>query len=172
MENLRASNVWDDDYVPPADNDKLRGECAKMYMELRDLDVQLADIKYRQLNVRRIYSICIIIAVVLLVVAIITGGIRLFYYRQPIGGISAYLVNGGIVIGALLAGISSAIFFCAMSVNSFWAGCANFLRIEKLEIKRLGCIREKSAMEHRLEELEGLISEEKTENETIKIKTD
>jgi hypothetical protein len=51
-----------------------------------------------------------------------------------------------------------------MSVNSFWASCANILRIDKLEIRRLGCIREKSAIEHRLEELDRMISEEGKKN--------
>lgn len=169
MENLRASNVWDDDYIPPGDVDKLRGEKAKLYMELRDLDVKLDDIKYRQVKCRQVYAICIVVAVFLLLIALVVGSRRLFYQHQPIDGLTAYIVNGGFLFGVLIAGIPSVLFFSTMSVNSFWANCANFLRIEKLEIKRLGCIREKSAMENRLEELERLISEEKTENETVKI---
>ncbi len=161
MDTIKASNVWDDDYIPPADKDKLRGECAKLYMELRDLDVRVDDIKYRQLSLRRVYSVCVIVAVLLVLLAFIIGGVRLFYRRQPIDGLLAYIVNGGILIGSLTAGISSVVFFSAMSVHSFWAGCANFLRIEKLEIKRLGYIREKSATEIRLSELEEILKKEK-----------
>lgn len=168
MDTIKASNVWDEDYIPPAQADKLRGECAKVYMELRDLDVQIKDLKYRQGRCRRIYSVCIIVAVLLLMLALLIGGIQLFYYRQPIDGFIAYIVNGGILIGTLIAGIATIIFFSAMSVNTFWANCANILRIDKLEIRRLGCIREKSATQHRLEELECMISEEEIKNESIK----
>ena len=163
MENIRASNVWDEDYILPADTDKLRGEKAKLYMELRDLDVKLDDIKYRQVKCRQLYAICIVIAVFLVFIALIAGGTKLFYHRQPIDGLTAYIVNGGIVLGALIAGIPSVLFFSTMSVDSFWANCANFLRIEKLEVKRLGCMREKSSIERRLEELEHMISEKKDE---------
>lgn len=165
MDQIKASNVWDEDYIPPSEKDKLRGEKAKLYMELRDLDVQLDDLKYRQGRCRRIYSVCIIVAVVIIIIALFLGGTQLFYHRQPIDGLVAYIVNGGIMIGILLAGISSVIFFSAMSVNTFWANCANILRIDKLEIRRLGCIREKSATEHRLEELERMISKEEAKTE-------
>ena len=57
MNQIKASNVWDEDYIPPAETDKLRGEKAKLYMELRDMDVQLEDLKYRQGRCRRIYSV-------------------------------------------------------------------------------------------------------------------
>lgn len=160
MDTIKASNVWDDDYIAPGEKDKLRGESAKLYMELRDIDVQLQDLKYRQVRCRRIYSVCVIVAAVILLIALVIGGVQLFYERQPIDGFIAKLVNGGIVISVLLAGISSVIFFSAMSVNSFWANCANFLRIDKLEIQRLGCIREKSCIETRLAELERMISKE------------
>lgn len=164
MDQIKASNVWDEDYIPPAEADKLRGEKAKLYMELRDLDVQLDSIKYHQLRCRRIYSVCIIVAVALVIIALFLGGVRLFYQREPIDGLLGYIVNGGIMIGVAVAGIASVIFFSAMSVNSFWAKCANILRIDKLEIRRLGCIREKSAIEHRLEELDRIISEEEKKN--------
>ena len=164
MEQIKASNVWDEDYIPPAETDKLRGEKAKLYMELRDMDVQLEDLKYRQGRCRRIYSVCVIVAVVLVFIVLLLGGVRLFYHRQPIDGLLSYIVNGGMVIGVAVAGIASVIFFSAMSVNSFWASCANILRIDKLEIRRLGCIREKSAIEHRLEELDRMISEEGKKN--------
>lgn len=154
MNTIKASNVWDDDYIAPEEKDKLRGECAKLYMELRDIDVRLQDLKYRQVRCRRIYSVCVIMAVVILLIALVIGGVQLFYWREPIYGLIATIVNGGIMISTLLAGIASVIFFSAMSVHSFWARCANFLRIDKLEIQRLGCIREKSAIETRLEELE------------------
>ena len=107
---------------------------------------------------------CIIVAVALVIIALFLGGVRLFYQREPIDGLLGYIVNGGIMIGVAVAGIASVIFFSAMSVNSFWAKCANILRIDKLEIRRLGCIREKSAIEHRLEELERIISEEEKKN--------
>ncbi len=161
MDTIKASNVWDEDYIPPAETDKLRGEKAKLYMELRDLDVQLDNIKYHQVSCRRMYSVCVIIAVALVIIALFLGGVRLFYYRQPVDGLLGYIVNGGITIGVAVAGIASVIFFSAMSVNTFWANCANILRIDKLEIRRLGCIREKSAIEHRLEELERMIFEGK-----------
>lgn len=166
MDQIKASNVWDEDYIPPAETDKLRGEKAKLYMELRDMDVQLEDLKYRQGRCRRIYSVCVIVAVAvaLVIIALFLGGVRLFYHRQPIDGLLSYIVNGGMVIGVAVAGIASVIFFSAMSVNSFWASCANILRIDKLEIRRLGCIREKSAIEHRLEELDRMISEEEKKN--------
>ena len=164
MDQIKASNVWDEDYIPPAEADKLRGEKAKLYMELRDLDVQLDSIKYHQLRCRRIYSVCVIVAVALVIIALFLGGVCLFYHRQPIDGLLSYIVNGGMVIGVAVAGIASVIFFSAMSVNSFWASCANTLRIDKLEIRRLGCIREKSAIEHRLEELDRMISEEGKKN--------
>lgn len=164
MDLIKASNVWDEDYIPPAETDKLRGEKAKLYMELRDMDVQLEDLKYRQGRCRRIYSVCVIVAVALVIIALFLGGVRLFYHRQPIDGLLSYIVNGGMVIGVAVAGIASVIFFSAMSVNSFWASCANILRIDKLEIRRLGCIREKSAIEHRLEELDRMISEEEKKN--------
>ena len=169
MEKIKASNVWDDDYIAPGEKDKMRGECAKMYMELRDLDVQLDDIKYRQGRCRRIFSVCIIVAVVLIAIVLFLGGVRLFYHREPIDGLLGYIVNGGIMIGILVAAIAFVIFFSAMSVSSFWAGCADVLRIRKLEVERLGCIREKSAIEHRLKEAERIISEEKNESEKIKI---
>ena len=158
MDYIKASNIWDTDYIPPSEMDKLRGEKAKLYMELRDLDVQLDDLKYRQGRCRRIYSVCVIIAVVFFVIALVVGAVQLFYWVQPIYGLKAMIVNGGIVISLLVAGISSTIFFSAMSVNSFWAECANFLRIEKLEMQRLGCIREKSAIETRLANLEAEIA--------------
>lgn len=164
MDTIKASNVWDEDYIPPAEADKLRGEKAKLYMELRDLDVQLDNIKYHQVRCRRIYSVCIIVAVALVIIALFLGGVRLFLHRQPIDGLLGYIVNGGIMIGVAVVGIASVIFFSAMSVNSFWASCANILRIDKLEIRRLGCIREKSATEHRLEELNRMISEEEKKN--------
>ena len=164
MDQIKASNVWDEDYIPPAEADKLRGEKAKLYMELRDLDVQLDSIKYHQLRCRRIYSVCVIVAVALVIVALFLGGARLFYQREPIDGLLGYIVNGGIMIGLVVAGIATVIFFCAMSVNSFWASCANILRIDKLEIRRLGCIREKSATLHRLEELDRMISEGEKKN--------
>jgi len=164
MDQIKASNVWDEDYIPPAEADKLRGEKAKLYMELRDLDVQLDSIKYHQLRCRRIYSVCVIVAVALVIIALFLGGVCLFYQREPIDGLLGYIVNGGIMIGVAVAGIASVIFFSAMSVNSFWAKCANILRIDKLEIRRLGCIREKSAIEHRLEELDRMISEEEKKN--------
>jgi len=164
MDQIKASNVWDEDYIPPAEADKLRGEKAKLYMELRDLDVQLDSIKYHQLRCRRIYSVCVIVAVALVIIALFLGGVCLFYHRQPIDGLLSYIVNGGMVIGVAVAGIASVIFFSAMSVNSFWASCANILRIDKLEIRRLGCTREKSAIEHCLEELDRMISEEGKKN--------
>lgn len=158
METIKASNVWDDDYIPPGEKDKLRGECAKLYMELRDIDVQLDILKYRQGRCRRIYSVCVIVAVVILLIALFVGGVTLFYEREPIDGFAAVLVNGGIVVSALVGAVASTIFFSAMSVHSFWAQCANFLRIEKLEMQRLGCIREKSAIETRLANLEAEIA--------------
>lgn len=36
MDQIKASNVWDEDYIPPAETDKLRGEKAKLYMEPHD----------------------------------------------------------------------------------------------------------------------------------------
>lgn len=169
MDTIRAVNSWDEEYEGPKNTDILRGECAKMYMDLRDIDVRLKDLKYRQARCRRIYSVCIIVAVLLVLIALMIGSIQLFYYRQPIDGFRAYIVNGGIMIGTLFAGISSVIFFSAMSVHSFWAQCANFLRIDKLEIQRLGCIREKSAIETRLanleEEIEGYRKDSITEFE-------
>ncbi len=158
MDTIKASNVWDEDYIPPADTDKLRGEKAKLYMELRDLDVQLDDLKYRQGRCRRIYSVCVIVAIVFVILSLLLFGIMLFWYHVPISGFVGVIVNGGLVISLLVAGVASVIFFSAMSVHSFWAGCANFLRIDKLEIKRLGCVREKSAIETRLAELEEKIS--------------
>ncbi len=164
MDRIKASNVWDDDYIAPGENDKLRGECAKLYMELRDIDVRLQDLKYRQMRCRQIYFVSIIVAVAILLIALMIGGVQLFYWMQPISGLKAVIVNGGIMISILFAGIASVIFFSAMSVHPFWARCANILRIDKLEIPRLGCIREKSAIETRLEELDRIISEEvKTE---------
>lgn len=169
MDTIRASNVWDDDYTAPSETDQLRGECAKLYMEVRDLDVKLDDVKYRQICLRRIYSVCVIVGVILFLIALLVGSVELFYHRQPIDGFVAYIVNGGIVFGFLLTGIPSVIFFSTMSVHPFWASCADLMRIEKLEVKKLGFVREKSALENRMEELERLISEEKTENETVKI---
>ena len=160
METIKASNVWDDDYIAPAETDKLRGECAKLYMETRDLDVRLDDIKYRQVCCRRIYSICIIVAVVLFLFALLIGAVELFYQRQPIDGLVAYIVNGGFALGALLAGISTLIFFSAMSVHPFWANCANVCRIEKLEIKRLGYVREQNAIHERILEIEKTLKEQ------------
>ena len=160
MEQIKASNVWDEDYIPPAETDKLRGEKAKLYMELRDLDVQLEDLKYRQGRCRRIYSVCVIVAVAFVILALFLFGMMLFWYHVPISGFVGVIINGGLAISLAVAGIASVIFFSAMSVNSFWASCANILRIDKLEIRRLGCIREKSAIEHRLEELDRMISEE------------
>lgn len=164
MEQIKASNVWDEDYIPPAETDKLRGEKAKLYMELRDLDVQLDDLKYRQGRCRRIYSVCVIVAIVFVVLSLLLFGIMLFWYHVPISGFVGVIINGGLAISLLVAGIASVIFFSAMSVNPFWANCANILRIDKLEIRRLGCIREKSAIEHRLEELDHKISEEEKNN--------
>lgn len=163
MDQIKASNVWDEDYIPPAETDKLRGEKAKLYMELRDLDVQLDSIKYHQLRCRRIYSVCVIVAIAFVILALFLFGMMLFWYHVPISGFVGVIINGGLAISLVVAGIASVIFFSAMSVNSFWAKCANILRIDKLEIRRLGCIREKSAIEHRLEELDRMISEEKTE---------
>ncbi len=160
MEQIKASNVWDEDYISPAETDKLRGEKAKLYMELRDLDVQLDSIKYYQGRYRRIYSVCVIVAIVFVILAFFMFGMMLFMYNAPIPGIVGAIVNIGFVISLLVLGVMSVIFFSAMSVNSFWASCANILRIDKLEIRRLGCIREKSAIEHRLEELDRMISEE------------
>ena len=160
MEQIKASNVWDEDYIPPAETDKLRGEKAKLYMELRDLDVQLEDLKYRQGRCRRIYSVCVIVAVAFVILALFLFGMMLFWYHVPISGFVGVIINGGLAISLAVAGIASVIFFSAMSVNSFWASCENILRIDKLEIRRLGCIREKSAIEHRLEELDRMISEE------------
>lgn len=57
MNTIKASNVWDDDYIAPEEKDRLRGECAKLYMELRDIDVRLQDLKYRQVRCRRICAI-------------------------------------------------------------------------------------------------------------------
>ncbi len=164
MEQIKASNVWDEDYIPPAETDKLRGEKAKLYMELRDLDVQLEDLKYRQGRCRRIYSVCVIVAVAFVILALFLFGMMLFWYHVPISGFVGVIINGGLAISLAVAGIASVIFFSAMSVNSFWASCANILRIDKLEIRRLGCIREKSAIEHRLEELDRMISEEGKKN--------
>lgn len=158
MDTIRAVNSWDEEYEGPMDTDKLRGECAKLYMELRDLEVRLKDLKYRQARCRRIYSVCVIAAAVLFLVAFFIGGMTLFYERQPIEGFTSKLVKGGIVIAVLIGSISSVIFFSAMSVHSFWAGCANFLRIDKLEIQRLGCVREKSALEVQIADLEEKIS--------------
>lgn len=164
MDQIKASNVWDEDYIPPAETDKLRGEKAKLYMELRDLDVQLEDLKYRQGRCRRIYSVCVIVAVAFVILALFLFGMMLFWYHVPISGFVGVIINGGLAISLAVAGIASVIFFSAMSVNSFWASCANILRIDKLEIRRLGCIREKSAIEHRLEELDRMISEEGKKN--------
>lgn len=164
MDQIKASNVWDEDYIPPAETDKLRGEKAKLYMELRDLDVQLDSIKYHQLRCRRIYSVCVIVAIAFVILALFLFGIMLFWYHVPISGFVGVIINGGLAISLVVAGIASVIFFSAMSVNSFWASCANILRIDKLEIRRLGCIREKSAIEHRLEELDRIISEEEKKN--------
>lgn len=157
MDTIKASNVWDEDYIPPAETDKKRGECAKIYMELRDLDVRLDDIEYRQISYRRVYSVCIVVAAVFIVLALIIGADQLFIARMPISGIKAYIVNGGILIGTLLAGIPSLVFFSAMSVHPFWAGCANIIHIGKLEMQRLALVREKSALKARLEELEKTI---------------
>ena len=164
MDQIKASNVWDEDYIPPAETDKLRGEKAKLYMELRDLDVQLEDLKYRQGRCRRIYSVCVIVAVAFVILALFLFGMMLFWYHVPISGFVGVIINGGLAISLAVAGIASVIFFSAMSVNSFWASCANILRIDKLEIRRLGCIREKSAIEHRLEELDRMICEEGKKN--------
>lgn len=164
MDQIKASNVWDEDYIPPAETDKLRGEKAKLYMELRDMDVQLEDLKYRQGRCRRIYSVCVIVAVAFVILALFLFGMMLFWYHVPISGFVGVIINGGLAISLAVAGIASVIFFSAMSVNSFWASCANILRIDKLEIRRLGCIREKSAIEHRLEELDRMISEEGKKN--------
>lgn len=164
MDYIKASNVWDEDYIPPTETDKLRGEKAKLYMELRDLDVQLDDLKYRQGRCRRIYSVCVIVAIAFVILSLFLFGMMLFWYNVPISGFVGVIINGGLAISLAVAGIASVIFFSAMSVNSFWANCANILRIDKLEIRRLGCIREKSAIEHRLEELERMISEEEKKN--------
>ena len=110
------------------------------------------------------YLASVTVIATLVIIALFLGGVRLFYHRQPIDGLLSYIVNGGMVIGVAVAGIASVIFFSAMSVNSFWASCTNILRIDKLEIRRLGCIREKSAIEHRLEELDRMISEEEKKN--------
>ncbi len=158
MDTIRAVNSWDEEYEGPEGTDKLRGECAKLYMELRDIEIRLEDLKYRQARCRRIYSVCVVLAVVIFVIALVVGGVQLFYWVQPISGVIATIVNGGMIIAALVGGISSVIFFSAMSVKSFWAECANFLRINKLEIRRLGCIREKSAIEVRLANLEAEIA--------------
>ena len=164
MDRIKASNVWDDDYIAPGEKDKLRGECAKLYMELRDIDVRLQDLKYRQMRCRRIYSVCIIVTIVFLILSFFWIAMMLFWYHVPVSGFVGVLVNGGLVISLLIASIASVIFFSAMSVHPFWARCANILRIDKLEIQRLGCIREKSAIETRLKELDRIISEEvKTE---------
>lgn len=164
MDTIKASNVWDDDYIAPDEKDKLRGECAKLYMELRDIDVRLQDLTYRQTRCRQIYFVSIIVAVAILLIALMIGGVQLFYWMQPISGLKAIIVNGGIIISTLFAGIASVIFFSAMSVYPFWAWCANILRIDKLEIQRMGCVREKNAIEIRLEELDRIISKEaKTE---------
>lgn len=154
MNTIKASNVWDDDYIAPEEKDRLRGECAKLYMELRDIDVRLQDLKYRQVRCRRIYSVCVIVAIAFVMLSLLLFGIMLFMYNVPISGFVGVIINGGLVISLLVLGVASVIYFCAMSVHSFWARCANFLRIDKLEIQRLGCIREKSAIETRLEELE------------------
>ena len=164
MNKIRACNIWDDDYKEPTDADKARGECAKLYMELRDLEVRLDDIKYHQLKCRQFYTVCIAIAVCLFLIALVVGSVRLFYHCQPIDGLTAYIVNGGILFSALIAGISTILFCCAMSVNSFCANCADFLRIEKLEMKYQSCIREKNNIERQLKELERMISEEEKTN--------
>lgn len=164
MNQIKASNVWDEDYIPPTETDKLRGEKAKLYMELRDLDVQLDDLKYRQGRCRRIYSVCVIVAIGFAILSFVMLKMMLFMFDVPIFGIVGMLLGIGFVISLLVLVVMSVIFFSAMSVNSFWASCANILRIDKLEIRRLGCIREKSAIEHRLEELDRMISEEGKKN--------
>ena len=98
MDQIKASNVWDEDYIPPAETDKLRGEKAKLYMELRDLDVQLDDLKYRQGRCRRIYSVCVIVAVAFVILALFLFGMMLFWYHVPISGFVGVIINGGLAL--------------------------------------------------------------------------
>lgn len=161
MTTIKASNVWDDDYIAPDEMDKLRGECARLYMEKRDISVRLDNIKYRQARCRRIYAVCVIITAILLIAPLLMCAKDLFIDAEPVSSFSLSALVTFYTIAAVACGISSTIFFSAMSVHSFWAKCANILRIEKLEMQRLSCIREQNALEIRLKELEEKIGEGK-----------
>lgn len=151
---IKAVNSWDEEYTGPLEEHKLRGECAALYMEMQDIERQLKDVAYKQARARQIYTICVVVATLIVVIYLLLCGIDLFIFMSPISG--ADLIIGGVclAIAVMIGGIPSIFFFSAMSVKPFWAQCANTLRIEKLEMIRYSHIRRKREVEERIEALE------------------
>lgn len=133
---------------------KLRGEYSKIYMELNEVSFRLKDVQYRQERCRRIYIFCLVIVAILFLASLLIWSKDLFYERRPVTDFHRFIIVTLTIIEIVIGCISSVIFFSAMSVYTFWVKCANFFRIEKLEMQRLYYAREKHALTERMKELE------------------